>query len=110
MHGVCCNREIQGREISFSRRKSDLIFTLPEGNQTSTRNIHPCLWVNCQNKIFSYKIEVNGASDHNSVEVVVAARELALGGYNVRKRSWKDYDKVRCINKFKDTDWTQVLT
>ena len=31
-----------GGGISLSGRKSDLIFSLPEGNETSTRNIHPC--------------------------------------------------------------------
>ena len=52
MHGVCHKRKIFGPEIylhcpeeneggrggnfTFSRRKSDLIFSLPEGNQTST--------------------------------------------------------------------------
>ena len=41
MHAVCYKRKIQGG-ILLSGIKSDLIYSLPERNHTSTSNIHLC--------------------------------------------------------------------
>ena len=49
------------------------------------------IWSNCVSRIVSHKNVVNGASDHNYIEVTVAAKEVVTGGFNVRKRCWKKF-------------------
>ena len=58
--------------ISLSGSKSNLIFSLPEGNQTSTRNIHP--WGQEQEK------EMLGVSDGDCITLLGTWLILAMTG------------------------------
>ena len=67
------------------------------------------IWVNCPEKIVSHGNIVRAYSDHNIIHLNISTKNLRTGGQNVRKRSWRNYDKTRCLDKFKRTDWNEVL-
>ena len=67
------------------------------------------IWVNCPNRVVSHQNTVNGASDHNVVEVTVAGKDLVTGGNNVRKCTWRKQNKERCALRLRETDWSDVL-
>ena len=66
------------------------------------------IWTNCQGRIVNYRNVVHGGSDHNYIEVTVSAKEVVAGGYNVKKRVWKNYNKDRMIESFKRVDWSSI--
>ena len=56
------------------------------------------IWVNCPNRVVSHQNVVNGASDHNVVEVIVAGKDLVTGEImsgNVRGRNKIKIDVYR---------------
>ena len=67
------------------------------------------IWINCVNRVISHENRINSSSDHNSVEVTMAGKDIQDGGLNIRKRNWKKMDKVRFENKIKNENWNEVL-
>ena len=68
------------------------------------------IWTNCpQTTIKIFNIE-RGASDHNVVGVEMSTKDLQTGGQNSLRRCWKKFDRKRCQDKFRNTDWTEVLS
>ena len=67
------------------------------------------IWSNCDARTVKVVNESRGASDHNLVGIQVSLKDLKLGGQNQIKRVWKDYDEKRCISKFRNTVWSDIL-
>ena len=67
------------------------------------------VWSNCNHRIIRHFNYSRGDSDHNVVGVVVSTRDIKVGGYNVTKRTWKNFKKERFIEKFKNENWTEIL-
>ena len=67
------------------------------------------VWSNCDNKIVRHFNEKRGDSDHNVVGVDVSCSEIKSGGFNVKKRRWKNFKKETFQKLVKDTNWNDIL-
>ena len=52
---------------------------------------------------------MRGSSDHNLVGIDIAWKDRQPGGQNVVKRVWKNFNEKRCLKKFKETNWNDIL-
>ena len=66
-------------------------------------------WTNSRDRVIRHSNTSRGDSDHNVISVDISCKDLKLGGQNIRKRSWKNYDKTRCLNNLKNIDWSDIL-
>ena len=66
------------------------------------------IWVNCPNKVINHFNIPRGASDHNIIGLNLATMDLKMGGQNTIKRKWANFDKDRCMDKFRQLDWTDL--
>ena len=82
-------------------------FTRTWRSQTDSLLDHA--WSNCSEKISKIYNDTNGASDHNVVGVEVHMKELKQGGQNSIRRIWKDFKEKDCIQKFKDSNWLDIM-
>ena len=67
-------------------------------------------WVNCEQRVLKIYNVVRGNSDHNVVGLDVSVWDIKLGEQNTRRRSWKYFDRTRCLQTFTNTDWSDILT
>ena len=67
------------------------------------------IWSNCGQRIINTVNIVRGASDHNVVGITIAMKDIKTGGDNCRKRVWKNFNAARCLQKFKDANWDEVM-
>ena len=67
------------------------------------------IWSNCHQRTVKHFNRERGDSDHNVVGLEIATRDIKVGGNNIRKRSWRNFDPVRCARKFREEDWTSIL-
>ena len=67
------------------------------------------VWTNKSDRILRYFNEIRGDSDHNLIGVEISKKDIKLGGFTVRKRSWNKFNKERFIKTVRDMDWTDVL-
>ena len=51
------------------------------------------IWSNCNHRVIRHFNYSRGDSDHNVVGVEVATRDLKIGGHNITKRAWKNFNK-----------------
>ena len=82
-------------------------FTRTWRNQADSLLDH--VWSNCSNKIIRHFNEPRGDSDHNLIGVDVSCKEIKSGGFNIKKRRWKNFNKELFLQKVKDTDWNDIL-
>ena len=67
------------------------------------------VWTNCHNKTLSHFNKTRGQSDHNVVGITVSTKNIKIGTNNMLKRTWKNFNKNRCLEKFKNGDWDRIL-
>ena len=67
------------------------------------------VWSNCQERTIKTMNETRGSSDHNVVGVVVSLRDIKASGFNIVKRTWKNFNRERCIESLKNQDWESIL-
>ena len=88
---------------------TQLITTFTRSWRAQANSLLDHIWTNCpQRTIKTINLE-RGASDHNVVGVEVSTRDIVIGGQNILRRSWKTFDRQRCFDKFRLTDWTSIL-
>ena len=67
------------------------------------------IWKNCRNRSKRHFNETNGASDHNVIGVDIATKDLRMGGQNIVKHVWTNFDNNICLETFRNTDWKEIL-
>ena len=67
------------------------------------------IWTNCPLRIVSSWNLKNGGSDHNKIEVIISMKDLKTAGTTRRRRSWKFFNKSRCLQSLSMIDWSEVL-
>ena len=67
------------------------------------------IWTNRSDRILRHFNELRGDADHNCIGVDYAKKEIKVGGFNIKRRLWKQFDTKRFVNKVKNVDWTDVL-
>ena len=67
------------------------------------------IWSNCQERTVSIFNVSRGDSDHNVIGMIVATKDIKFSGHNVMRRSWKHFDKNRCLDSLKALDWNSIL-
>ena len=83
-------------------------YTRNQRNQEDSLLDH--VWTNRRDRILGHANIVRGSSDHHVISVDISCRNIRVGGQTTRRRVWKQFDKVRCLNKFRETDWSDILT
>ena len=68
------------------------------------------VWTNCPVRTLKVWNVDRASSDHNIIGIKVALKDSKINVNNVVKRTWKDFKRNECIQEFKDTDWTDVLS
>ena len=68
------------------------------------------IWVNCLNRVISQENLVNSSSDHNSIEVTIASKDIHQSSSNIRKRNWKKMKKTSFESRIKNENWDEVLS
>ena len=67
------------------------------------------IWTNCAQKSIRHFNEVRDPSDHNVIGCDISIKDLQIGGQNILKRAWTNFDKVRFIEKMKQVNWSLVM-
>ena len=67
------------------------------------------IWSNCHHRTVSITNEVRGDSDHNVIGIVVATKYIKSSGHNILRRSWKNFNKERCLTQLRLLDWNSIL-
>ena len=67
------------------------------------------VWTNCHNRTLNHFNTTRGQSDHNVIGITVSTRNIKIGTNNIVKRTWKNFDRDRCLEKFKKGDWNKIL-
>ena len=68
------------------------------------------VWTNCGEFTVRHFNDARSVSDHNVVGVVLSTKKMKMAGKNIRRRSWKDFNEKRCVDKFKNMDWSDILS
>ena len=68
------------------------------------------IWVNNPSKVVGHQNIVRASSDHNVIMATISGKDIKTSGHLVRKRVFKKFNKERFDKKFKDTDWTDILS
>ena len=66
------------------------------------------IWTNCSDRVLKQTNDLRTLSDHNVIGMDISLKEIKLGGQNVVRRRWKDYDEKRCLEKFSEINWSQL--
>ena len=67
------------------------------------------IWANCQNRIVKTTNTTRGSSDHNIIGVEISIKEIKNAGNNIVKRTWKKFDKEKCMQDFKSSNWLDIM-
>ena len=67
------------------------------------------IWSNCTQKTIRTFNETRGSSDHNVVGIDISTRDIKVGGINVVKRLWKQFDKKRFLDILKNSNLNSIL-
>ena len=67
------------------------------------------IWTNRSDRSLRHFNESRGDSDHNCIGIDFSSRDIKIGGFNVRRRQWKNFKEATFVNKVKHIDWTDVL-
>ena len=82
-------------------------YTRSMSNQRDSLIDH--IWTNKSTRILRHFNEVRNDSDHNVIGVDVSKKDVKIGGFNVKRRSWTNFDKDRFLTKVKNIDWKDIL-
>ena len=64
---------------------------------------------NCsQRTIKSFNID-RSSSDHNVDGMEISTKDIIVGGPNVWKTCWKEFNKQCCLDSFRQIDWSDIL-
>ena len=88
---------------------SQLIETHTRTWRTHVDSLLDHVWTNCPAKIVKVYNTTRASSDHNIIGVELAINGIKSGGNNVLKREWKNFDREKCLQEFRDTNWNEVL-
>ena len=66
------------------------------------------IWVNCNNIVINHFNVSRGESDHNLIGININTKDIPLGGKNMVKRKWRNFNEKRCIKKFSEMDWSSI--
>ena len=67
------------------------------------------VWSNCTQRTVNTLNKSRASSDHNVLGLTVALKDIKGVGQNTVKRVWKDFNLVRCLDKFRRMNWNEVL-
>ena len=74
--------------------------------------VNSCLdhiWTNTIERVICHQNMTRGDADHNLISVELSCKDVKIGGMAVRKRIWKNFDLKTCTDKFRNTDWSDIL-
>ena len=60
-------------------------------------------------ELLSHYNITRGDSDHNVIGVKISCHDIKTSGHNIRKRQWKNFNNKRCSEKFRNTEWDDIL-
>ena len=67
------------------------------------------MWTNCPQRTQKLYNIIRGSSDHNIVGLEISTKDIKINGSTVWKRCWKTFNRVRCLDNFRQTNWTDIL-
>ena len=67
------------------------------------------IWTNRMDRSLRHFNEVRGDSDHNCIGIDYSSKDIKIGGFNVRRRQWKNFSENSFKTKIKNIDWADVL-
>ena len=97
------------KNIIESSGFSQIITNFTRTWRTQADSLLDHIWKNCPHRTIKIHNRERGASDHNVVGVEVSTSDIITGGHNILRRSWKQFNIKRCTEKFRMTDWTDIL-
>ena len=68
------------------------------------------IWSNCPQRTVRTYNETRSSSDHNVVGIDIAMKDIKVGGVNVVKRLWKNFDKDKFQQSLRVIDWNVILS
>ena len=66
-------------------------------------------WSNCQLRTISTFNEDRASSNHNVIGIDISLKDIKVGGHNIIKRMWKDFDAKKFVENLKLLDWSSIL-
>ena len=87
---------------------SQIVNEITRSWRTQRDTILDHIWTNCGQRTIEHFNHPRGISDHNVIGMKVALGNINIGGQNVRRRRWKNFDKERCLEKFAAIDWKEL--
>ena len=82
-------------------------YTRSMSNQADSCLDH--VWTNSSHKVSRHFNNIKGESDHNLIGVDIATGNIRLGGQNIRKRNWKNFDVEAFKKAVEQTDWSDIF-
>ena len=69
-------------------------------------------WVwgsDCDYRTIWFYNETRGASDHNLIGIDISTKDIQIGCKNILRYPGKNFNKERCLQKFRHIDWSSIL-
>ena len=87
---------------------SQIVNDITRSWRTQRDTILDHIWTNCGQRTIEHFNHPRGISDHNVIGMKVALGNINIGGQNIRRRKWKNFNKERCLEKFASIDWKEL--